>query len=87
MVCVNNFGLKVIYYCNGIIHINLYTVLLNAQLIVVAHPNMVKTVLTGNYVSFPKANMYNRFKFLLGNGLVTSGGIDKTDNHISTVQD
>jgi len=44
------------------------------RLLFIAHPEMVKSVLTGNHKKFPKSSRYSRIKFILGEGLVTSSG-------------
>lgn len=44
------------------------------KFVIVAHPDMAKSICTGKHTSFPKAPRYSRFKFALGDGLVTSEG-------------
>ena len=43
--------------------------------IIAAHPEMVKAVLSGHHIKYPKTKTFNRLKFFLGEGLMTSGGI------------
>jgi len=50
------------------------------RVIFLAHPEYVKVVCTGHHSKFPKSIIYNRLKFILGEGLVTSGG-DKWKAH------
>ena len=38
------------------------------------HPEDVKVILAGKHTDFPKASRYNRLKFVLNEGLVTSSG-------------
>jgi Cytochrome P450 len=48
--------------------------LFGTKLIIVANPENVKVVLNGSHTKFPKSLKYNRLKFFLGEGLVTSSG-------------
>lgn len=44
------------------------------NVVIAGHPEMAKVVLSGHHMKFPKSEKYSGFKFLLGNGLVTSAG-------------
>lgn len=46
----------------------------NNQLVVLSHPDAVERVLRGNSKNYPKGNVYDGARLLLGNGLVTSEG-------------
>ena len=48
--------------------------LFGLSIVVLSHPDHIKSVLSGSHTKFPKAHKYNRLKFFLGNGLVTSSG-------------
>ncbi|KAJ1436138.1 cytochrome P450 [Ochromonadaceae sp. CCMP2298] len=47
---------------------------LGHQTVVVAHPDMVKAVLSGHHLKFAKTSQCHRLKFFLGEGLLTSAG-------------
>ena len=47
---------------------------LNNQVAVLSHPDAVERVLRGNSKNYPKGNVYDGARLLLGNGLVTSEG-------------
>ena len=47
---------------------------LGMQVLVLADPDMVKVVLTGHHLKFPKSSRYERVKVFLREGLVTSSG-------------
>lgn len=44
------------------------------QTVFVAHPDMIKAILSGHHMKFQKTNDVNRLKFFLGEGLYTSQG-------------
>jgi len=44
------------------------------KIVIVVHPEMAKTVVTGHFMKFPKSSVYKRLKFILGDGLVISSG-------------
>lgn len=46
----------------------------NNQVIMLSHPDAVERVLRGNSQNYPKGNVYDGARLLLGNGLVTSEG-------------
>lgn len=46
----------------------------NNQVVVLSHPDAVERVLRGNSQNYPKGNVYDGARLLLGNGLVTSDG-------------
>ena len=48
--------------------------LFGTKLFILAHPDYVKVALTGSHTKFPKSKKYDRLKFILGEGLVTSSG-------------
>ena len=48
--------------------------LFGLTLVVLSHPDYIKSILSGSHAKFPKSHKYNRLKFFLGNGLVTSSG-------------
>ena len=48
--------------------------------VVVGHPELVKSVLSGHILRFNKAENMSRLKFFLGDGLLSSSG-DKWKNH------
>ena len=48
--------------------------LFGLTIVILAHPEYVKPVLSGSHNKFPKAHKYSRLKFFLGDGLVTSSG-------------
>lgn len=56
------------------------TNLYGLKIVLISHPDMIKTILSGNHNKFPKSKKYERLKFYLGNGLVTSSGA-RWQNH------
>lgn len=46
----------------------------NNQAVILSHPDAVERVLRGNNKNYPKGNVYDGARLLLGNGLVTSEG-------------
>ena len=48
--------------------------MLGRRLIVISDPEMAAPVLRGGYEKYPKSFMYDRLKFLIGDGLLTSNG-------------
>ena len=57
--------------------------LFGSHVVVVSHPDMVKTVLSGHHSKFVKSARSDRTKFVYGDGLMTSGGAKwQTHRHI-----
>ena len=54
--------------------------LFGTNIIVISHPDYVKTILSGSYSKFPKGRRYERLKEFLGEGLITTNG-DKWATH------
>lgn len=48
--------------------------LFGRRIVILAHPDYIKVVLNGSHTKFPKSVKYDRLKFFLGDGLVTSSG-------------
>jgi Cytochrome P450 len=50
------------------------TNLFSTRVVIVGHPDYIRTVLSGSHIKFPKSTKYLRLKFFLGEGLVTASG-------------
>jgi cytochrome P450 len=48
--------------------------LFGTNLIMLSHPDHIKTVLSGSHAKFPKGRRYERLKEFLGEGLITTNG-------------
>ena len=53
---------------------------------IIGHPDYCRSVLSASHTKFPKASRYNRLKFFLGDGLVTSSG-EKWKSHRNIISD
>ena len=54
------------------------------KLIILSHPDYIKTVLSGSHAKFPKGRRYERLKEFLGEGLITTNG-EKWATHRSMI--
>lgn len=44
------------------------------RLVIAAHPEFMKTVMMGNHFQFPKSPIYDRIRFIFGDGILTAKG-------------
>ena len=54
-------------------------------MVVIGNPEMAKTVLSGNHLTYPKGKMYNSLKFLLGKIMIWSNFMLILYNFINNV--